>query len=213
MDGSPFTTKTKIHSGPIAAQLGCVTLLSTDSPHTFIETHAPESMERTDAASAICERSNSPRLWGGGRQAPASPDLYCAQACSSSTTTNQLQHASCRHTSFHPNLCHTTCYPDKAAGSGSMTAPAVRWLPAHATIGFSESLMLWLPGLHGATAFVPDCSTHSGRFRLLYASDTGIALSFHDRLVDVGLVSSNGAQSLAGFSLVVTLHAAAEFSP
>ena len=32
MDDSSFTTKIKIHSGPVAAQLGCVALLDAGSP-------------------------------------------------------------------------------------------------------------------------------------------------------------------------------------
>lgn len=64
-----------------------------------------------------------------------------------------------------------------------------------------------------ATAFVPDSSAHSRSFRLLYASGTAIALYFNHRLDDVDLVCSNDVQSLAGFYIVDTLHAAAEFPP
>ena len=64
MDDSSFTTKVKIHSGPAAVQLGCVALLDTGSPQTFINTHAAEIMKRVGAASAICERHTPPRSWG-----------------------------------------------------------------------------------------------------------------------------------------------------
>ena len=36
MDNSSFITKMKIHSGTVAVQLGCVVLLDTGSPQTFI---------------------------------------------------------------------------------------------------------------------------------------------------------------------------------
>ena len=65
MDDSSFTTKIKIHSGPVTVQLGCVALFDTGSPQTFINTHALESMKRAGAASAICEQHAPSRSWGG----------------------------------------------------------------------------------------------------------------------------------------------------
>ena len=59
-------------------------------------------------------------------------------------------------------------------------------------------LTLSLPGLHGATAFVPDSSTHPASFRLLYAGDAGITLPREHQLIDVHLVCRNGAPALAG---------------
>ena len=73
-------------------------------------------------------------------------------------------------------------------------------------------LMLSLPGLQDATAFVPDYSAHPESFHLLYAGDTGVTLSRDHRLVDVDLVRSNGAPALAGCYLVNRLHAATGFS-
>ena len=61
IDDSFATTKTKIHSGPVAVQLVCVALLDAGSPQTFINTHALESMKRGGAASAICEGHTPPR--------------------------------------------------------------------------------------------------------------------------------------------------------
>ena len=78
MNDSSFTTKIKIHSGPVGVQLDCVALLGTGSPQTFINTHALESIKRAGAASAICERHTPPRSWGGGRQVPACPGLRCS---------------------------------------------------------------------------------------------------------------------------------------
>ena len=71
MDHSSFTTKIKIHSGPVAVQLDCVALLDKGSSQTFINTHALKSMERVGVAAAICERHTLPRSWG----AMASPHL------------------------------------------------------------------------------------------------------------------------------------------
>ena len=64
MDDSSFATKIKIHSRPIAGQLGCVALLNTGSPQTLINTHALKSMKRAGAASAICERHTPSRSRG-----------------------------------------------------------------------------------------------------------------------------------------------------
>ena len=72
MDDSSFTTKVKIHSRTVAVQLGCIALLDTGSPKTFINTHSLESMKRAGAVSAICERHTPLRSWGGS----ANPRLY-----------------------------------------------------------------------------------------------------------------------------------------
>ena len=70
-----------------------------------------------------------------------------------------------------------------------------------------------LPGLKGATAFVPGSSAHPQSFHILYAGDTGITSSRDHRLVDDDLVRSNGAPALAGWYLINMLHAASDFSP
>ena len=73
-------------------------------------------------------------------------------------------------------------------------------------------LTLSLPGLHGATAFIPDSSTHPESFHLLYVGDVGITLSCKHRLIEVDLVRRNGAPALAGCYIVYMLHAADNFS-
>ena len=65
MDVSSFTTKIKMHSGPAGMQLGCVALLDTGSPQTFIHTEPLESMKRAGSTSAICERHTPLRSWAG----------------------------------------------------------------------------------------------------------------------------------------------------
>ena len=70
MDNSSFITKMKIHSGTVAVQLGCVVLLDTGSPQTFINTHALQSMKREGTASAICEQHTPSRSWGGFGKSP-----------------------------------------------------------------------------------------------------------------------------------------------
>ena len=65
MDDSSFTTKIKIHSGPVAVELDCVALFDTGSPQTFTNTHALESMTRAGVSSAVCERHTPSRSWGG----------------------------------------------------------------------------------------------------------------------------------------------------
>ena len=73
-------------------------------------------------------------------------------------------------------------------------------------------LTLSLPGLHGATAFVPDSSTQPESFHLLYAGDASITISREHRLIEVDLVRRNVAPALAGCYLVDVLHAADNFS-
>ena len=73
-------------------------------------------------------------------------------------------------------------------------------------------LTLSIPGIHGATAFFPDASTHQESFHLLYTGDSGMALSRDHRLIEIGLVRSNGAPALAGCNLLEMLHAADNFS-
>ena len=70
MEDSSFTTKIKIHNGPVAVQLGCVALLDTGSPQTFINTHALQSTKRAGAACAIHERHTPPTSWGAGKSPP-----------------------------------------------------------------------------------------------------------------------------------------------
>ena len=65
MDGFAVTSKIAIHGGSVDVQLGCVALLDTGSPQTFINTHAVESMKCAGAASAICKRRTPPRSWEG----------------------------------------------------------------------------------------------------------------------------------------------------
>ena len=85
-----------------------------------------------------------------------------------------------------------------------MTAPTVRFPPARAM----GDLKLSLPGLRGATAFVPDASAHQESCRLVYAGDAGITLYRDHRLVDVDLARSNGAPARADCYLVGMPHAA-----
>ena len=70
MEDSSFTTKTKIHSGPVAVPVGCVTLSDTGSRQTFINTDALDSMNRAGAAPAICERHTPPKSWGRFGKSP-----------------------------------------------------------------------------------------------------------------------------------------------
>ena len=69
MDDFSFTIEIKVHSGPAAVQLGCVALLDTGSPQTFINTHALDNMKRAGATSAICER-HTPLSPGGASAHP-----------------------------------------------------------------------------------------------------------------------------------------------
>ena len=70
MDHSTFTTKIKIHSGLTSAQFGCVALLDTGSPQSFITRNAWEHMVRSGMATTVCETHTPPRSWGGFGESP-----------------------------------------------------------------------------------------------------------------------------------------------
>ena len=133
-DGRLFI-KIKIYIGPAAAQLGCVALLGTGSPHIFINTHTLESMNHEGAAPTICQRHTPPRSLGGfGKSSP----LQSSAAVRSSV---QLFHNDQPPASLAVWACvvpsEGTCYSDATAGCGTMTARTVRWLPAREMLVFS----------------------------------------------------------------------------
>ena len=67
-----LTTKIAIHSGANAlAPYGCVALLDTGSPQSFVRRDVLDRMLSVGAASVACERRCAPRSWGGfGESAP-----------------------------------------------------------------------------------------------------------------------------------------------
>ena len=65
-DEASFTTKIAVHSGATAlAPFGCVALLGTGSPQTFIRRDVLDSMLSVGEASVTCERKCAPRSRGG----------------------------------------------------------------------------------------------------------------------------------------------------
>ena len=72
LDDVSFTTDVAVHSGEDAiAPYRCTFLLDTGSPQTFIRRDVLDRMLSVGAASSACERSISPRSWGGfGESAP-----------------------------------------------------------------------------------------------------------------------------------------------
>ena len=71
-----------------------------------------------------------------------------------------------------------------------------------------RELTLSLTGLYGAKACVTDASAHLESFYLIYGGDAGITPSRGHRFVEVDLVRSSGAPTLASCYLVEVLHAA-----
>ena len=72
LDDASFTTKIAIHSGAgVLAPFGCVALLDTGCPRTFIRRDVSDRMHAVGAASIACEQKCAPRLfWEGWRIAP-----------------------------------------------------------------------------------------------------------------------------------------------
>ena len=70
MDHSSFTTKVKLYGGHASSKFGCVALLDTGSPQSFLTLKAWEHMVRSGAASTICETQTPPRSWGGFGKSP-----------------------------------------------------------------------------------------------------------------------------------------------
>ena len=64
-DHSSFTTKIKIHGGPVIARFDCITLLDKGSHQSFITRNAWEHMVRSGAATTICETQTPQRCWSG----------------------------------------------------------------------------------------------------------------------------------------------------
>lgn len=183
MDDSVFTSKISICGGPGAVHLRCVALLITDSPQTFINTHALGSMERLGAASAIFECHTPPRLWGAFGKPP---HLDTSVAVLSSVHFFHDDQPTASLTAWAYIAPSEAIEHVVLLGRGS-------WMRFHdlsyRTLAscqvntlFVGELTLSLPGLHGATAFVPDSSAHPESFHLLYADATGIALSHVHRL-------------------------------
>ena len=69
LDDATFTTKIAVHSvAGVLAPLGCVTLLDTGSPQTFIRRDVLDRMQSVGAAFIASEQKCAPRSWGGGRE-------------------------------------------------------------------------------------------------------------------------------------------------
>ena len=185
MDDSSFTTKIQIHSGLVAAQLGCVALLDTGSPQTFITTHALETMKRAGASSAICERHTPPRCWWAfGKSTPLQ--------------TSTAMRLSVQFFHDHPttSLAVWAYVVSAEAMEYDVLLGRDNWMrfndrsyrmlaPRSGNTRVLGKRTLSLRGLHDATAFVLDSSTHPESFHLLYAGDADITLSRDYRLVDV----------------------------
>ena len=198
MDDSSFT-KIKIHSCPVVVQLGCVALLDTGSPQAFINTHALESMKRAGAASAICEQHTPPRSWGGFGKFPplqiSTTVLLSVHFLHNNRPTTSL--AVQAYVVLAEAMQHDVLF--ERDSWMRFNDRSYRTLPPHpGNNRISGELTLSLPGLHGATAFVPDSSARHESFHLLYAGDAGITLSRDHPLVEVDLVRSNGAPALVG---------------
>ena len=213
MDDSSFTTKLKIHSGLAALQLGGIALLGTDSPQTFINTGAFDSIKRVGAASATCERHTPHRSWGGFGK---SPPLETSAAVRLSVQFFLDDQPTTLLVMWAYVVPSEAMQHDVLLGRDSwmrLQDCSYRTLaPCPITNRVLGELTLSLPGLQGATAFVPDSSAHPESFHLFYAGDTGFTLSHDRRLVHVDLVRSNGVSAFAGCYLVNMLHAATVFS-
>ena len=69
-DHSSFTTKIKIHGGPVIARFDCITLLDKGSHQSFITRNAWEHMVRSGAATITCETQTPSRFWRGFGKSP-----------------------------------------------------------------------------------------------------------------------------------------------
>ena len=66
LDDASFTTTIAVHSGANAVPpYGCVALLDTGSPQTFIRRDVLDCMLSVGVASVACQRNCAPRSWGG----------------------------------------------------------------------------------------------------------------------------------------------------
>ena len=93
MDHATFTTKIKIDSGFASPQFGCVALLDTGSPQSFVTRNAWEHMVRSGATTTVCETPKLTTILGWlWRVAPLTDFHHCPFERSVLTTTNQSRH-------------------------------------------------------------------------------------------------------------------------
>ena len=73
VDVATFTTRVALHCGPYATTSAkCVSLLDSGSPQVLIRESMWEQMKQIGEASAVCEFSTQPRVWGGFGDSTAS---------------------------------------------------------------------------------------------------------------------------------------------
>ena len=112
LDDNSFTTDIAIHSeGDAIAPYRYKALLDNGSPETFIRRDVLDRMLSVGAPSSACERTSSPRSWGGvGESAPLRTATHIRLRTNSSTKKNRHALSRCGHAlSLHRSCSTLSC--------------------------------------------------------------------------------------------------------
>ncbi len=213
VDDKSYTTQIQTHCGSATSTFGCVALLDTGSPQSFISARTWASMKASGAASAAFEKRTQPRCWGGfGKSAPLQTSTMVRLSV-------QFLRKKCPTASLAVwayLVDDSVMQHDVLLGHDSwmrFTERAYRTLPVRRPGDrvFGE-LTLGLHSETGATAFIHDVSETSDNYQLRYAGQWPIQLHPEHQLVQVELVRSDGSPALVGNYLVDMLPQTAMFS-
>ena len=213
VDHKSYTTQIRAHCGATASTFGCVALLDTGSPQSFISARAWDSMKASGAASAAFEKRTQPRCWGGfGKSAPLQTSTMVR--LSVQFLRNKCPTASLAVWAYLVD--DSVMQHDVLLGRDSwmrFTDRAYRTLPVRRKDDrvFGE-LTLNHHNEGGATAFVHDVTEISDNYQLRYAGQWPIQLHPEHQLVQVELVRSDGSPALVGNYLVDMLPQTSMFS-
>ena len=207
LDDVFFTTDIAIHSGEDAiAPYRCTALLDTGSPLTFIRRDGWDRMLSVGAASSACERSSSPRSWGGfGESAP----LRTATHIRVSVQFFHEKEPTCSLALWACVVPPSVMQHAVLLGRDSWMRFNTRSYRALPPRPFDNRVLGELTLSHHATAgiaaYAVDPAPSNGAFHVRYGGTTGVTLSDEPQLLAVNLVHNNGSPALTGHYLVDTL--------
>ena len=198
-----YTTRVRVHSGPDArSTFGCIGLLDTGSPQTFIREDAWDKMKSIQAASLACESETQPRVWGGfGDHEPLRTTKYVRlsiQFLHGQVPSAKLAvwaYVVPRGTMEHSLLLGRDSWPRFKYSYRKLPRPH----PSGRTLG---ELTLRHIDHNGARAYVVSSDCELPQYHLIYSGTAEVSLSTEPQQVSVDLVRKCGTPALEGHYLV-----------
>ena len=208
LDQDSSTTKIAVHSGANALMhSGCVAILDTGSPQTFIRCDVWDSMLSVGAASVACERGCAPQSWG--RFGESAPLLTCYERPSERPIfSSRLNHAPpCSMGLRGTPLGGAACGVAGPRQLDALNNRFYRSLPPRPSDHriFCE-LELYRHAPAGVRAYARNPVASGGGFHVRYDGTVGVTLSDEPQLLAVNLVGSIGSQALTGHYAVSYTH-------